>query len=95
MPKNVNVTPEIPLSTASLDGIYVPDSLTHLQARLTIQQGRTLKRLYLALHEGHATLTDGRHVDSHADAFRWLLEAIDGARPASDVRAFARQAEPV
>jgi len=49
---------------------------THVDARLDPDQRVALRRLYNALWQQHAHLASGRHVESAADAVRWLLEAV-------------------
>ena len=75
--------------TATSDGYSVridvpllePDPGTyegkHVEARLTAVQGRALNLLFTALHKQGRTLKGGRHVDSRADAVRWLLERME------------------
>ena len=68
------MTAEITVPLGDLEaGQYNP---RHLDLRLTVQQAASLRRVYVGLNDGHAQLADGRHIDSAADAVRWLLERV-------------------
>ncbi len=62
----------------------------HVEARLTAEQGEILNYLFTALHGQGATLRSKRHVDTRADAVRWLLERV-GAVMAREQRAKSRE----
>lgn len=57
------------------DGQYVP---FRVDATVTRSQGSVLSALVRASRQvpGGLRLPDGRVVDSHANALRWLLEAV-------------------
>ena len=67
---------DVPLAEAE-PGTYMGQ---HVEARLTPVQGAALNRLFTALHKQGETLQGGRHVDTRADAMRWLLEQVSEAR---------------
>lgn len=45
--------------------------------KLAERHRKSLNRIWWALKESHATLQDGRHVDSVQDVVRWLLEQVE------------------
>lgn len=49
-----------------------------IDTRLDDVQSRGLRALFDGLHQRHEKLANGRHVDSPADAVRWLLEQVGG-----------------
>lgn len=51
----------------------------HIAFRMTIKQANGLHRAFRALHERHMKTSDGKHVDTHTDAMRWVLERMDDA----------------
>ncbi len=61
--------PRLPL----VEGAYMQRKV---EARLSQDQRKGLKMLTMGLHHEHARLASGKHVDSPADAVRWLLEQI-------------------
>lgn len=62
-------------------------------ARLTPDQARALKLLRVNLCEQHCRMANGRHVESDADALRWLLEQIaEQLREQSDLETLAPRA---
>ena len=52
----------------------------HVETRLTSQMADQLKAIFTGLHAVGATLSNGRHVDTTAQAVCWLLEhaRVDG-----------------
>ena len=48
----------------------------HVDVRLRGAQLEGLRRTHAALHESHAQLSSGKHVDSIADVIRWIFENI-------------------
>ena len=65
------VTVSVPMSSGKLSRVM------HLDARLlTHDQQETFGRVLHALNLTHAQTADGRHVDSAAQAMRWLIEQI-------------------
>jgi hypothetical protein len=49
----------------------------HVDCNLRRTEERiNLRCLFLGLHNGHYRLADGAHIDSTADAVRWLLQHI-------------------
>jgi hypothetical protein len=46
------------------------------EAHLTDQQAKALRSLRNGLHERHEKLANGHHVDTVADAVRWILERL-------------------
>lgn len=65
----------VPLADAALEGCYISG---HVEVRMSQFQGRTLRRLVLALDARGARLANGRRAVNAADAVRWLLEQIGG-----------------
>jgi len=51
----------------------------HLNVQLAQAHGLTLRALRDGLDARGATLTGGRHVQTNADAVKWLLEAVAAA----------------
>jgi hypothetical protein len=68
------VSVSAPLSNADLNGCYIS---THADVHMSHEQGRTLRRLHLALDAEGARLASGRRIITSADAVRWLLEQIN------------------
>lgn len=73
---------ELPRLAALPEKVYIP---THVETRLDLDQGRTLRRLYDTLDQGGLRLKNGRRIASNADVIRWLLEAIAGANAPSEL----------
>lgn len=73
---------EVQLRTVTVNAGYTSK---HVDCQLTQLQAETLKELTRAAHDGHAKLMptgrypSGQHVDTPADAIRWLLEQLAGA----------------
>ncbi len=65
----------VPVDDEEADG-YVS---THLELRLSADQARGLHRLWRALNKRDDRTLNGKHVQSRADAVRWLLEEIANA----------------
>lgn len=55
------------------EGAYVGQ---HVDARLTHEQGKVLKKMLAALHARSAQLNSGRYVQNICDVLRWLCEEI-------------------
>lgn len=72
LPPPEPVTVNVPRGTLEPDA-YLPRKI---EARLSIDQRKGLKMLTLGLRQQHTQLASGKHVDTHADAIRWLLEQI-------------------
>lgn len=67
---------EVPISRPDdIDGPV----LMHLDCRLKPDQRLALARIRTALVRRHATLADGRHVESLADAVRWMIDQVRAA----------------
>lgn len=66
------ITVEAPL------GDLIPDQYEprHVDAHLTAQQARALRRLRNGLDERHERLRGGKVVQTAPDAVRWLLEQL-------------------
>lgn len=45
--------------------------------KLSERHRATLNRMWSALRESHATLSDGRHVEGVPDVVRWLLDQVE------------------
>lgn len=71
----------VPLANAVAERSYIG---RHLDVHLSRDQATTLHRLFRALHDRHARLDNGRHIDRPADAVRYLLEQLGAV--ASDGR---------
>jgi hypothetical protein len=72
-PSQSLVSLAVPLSDASLEGCYVS---THVEVRMSHEQGLALRRLQLSLDAQGASLAGGRRVIHASDAVKWLLEQI-------------------
>jgi hypothetical protein len=64
---------DVPVVPGAMDG-HVP---RYLAGRLTVVQGRALKRLTVSLLAAHARLANGRHVEDNVGAIRWILERFE------------------
>jgi len=64
---------EVPLTATILDGCYIS---THVEVRMSREQGLTLRRLHLALDAQGARLANGHRVIHAPDAVKWLLEQL-------------------
>lgn len=53
---------------------YLPAHVDFQVRRLS--RRRTLRRMLDGLRGSHALLTDGRHVETPCDAFRWVLDQV-------------------
>lgn len=53
--------------------------IIHVDARLSVGHRVTLARIRTELARRHATLKDGRHVETVADVVRWMLEQVEAA----------------
>ena len=71
------VTIEVPVAEIPAETYVQRHIDVHLVGRYGgAAQRRALKRLTVGLNESHTTLKCGKHVDTTADAIRWLLEQI-------------------
>jgi len=48
----------------------------HVETQLTREQAKTLKRVFIALDHGGATLSDGKPVRRSCDVLKYLLDQI-------------------
>lgn len=72
------VSLEVPLTEEDPD----IQPTTTLQCRLYADEAMVVRRLRDALYMQHARRADGRHVESIADAVRWLIGRAGGLIPA-------------
>lgn len=71
---------EIPVAVPT-DSAY---RTRQIHAKLTQRQADAARVLFDGLYAQDATLANGHHVDTPADAIKWLLEQIaDGVQPAT------------
>ncbi len=64
---------EVPLSPALTSVEYAARSI---ELTLTPEQAATLKRLWKALDEQGAQMTDGRYITRPGHAVQWLLDQV-------------------
>lgn len=50
--------------------------VTHLNMQMPAKHAQALRDVFDGLHERHAKLDDGRHIDNHRMALLWILENI-------------------
>ena len=68
---------EIPVNQLPNNGNMAYGSLGHVDVTLDADQNAGLNRLFGALHHSSTRLANGRHIDTKANAIRWLLEQIN------------------
>lgn len=82
-PVAIEVPSESIVVTVPIDS---KDAVGHLslkvEARLTHNQARTLKRLFNRLHRTGAQRANGQHVDRLGHAVQWLLDQLAAPVPA-------------
>lgn len=72
--KDISVT--MPCVVSIPNGVYTPDAM-HLDVHLRKQAtARAFKRVWMALLQQHAKLSNGRPVYSAANVVEWLVEQI-------------------
>lgn len=64
----VPLADELPRSTSRL---------VHIDVHLRGSHGETMRRLREALNASDVRTADGKHVHSHRDTVRWLMEQIE------------------
>lgn len=74
MPRYTLKPIEVPVSVAS----DVPMPSDKMTVSLAPQQLKILGRILVGMKSQQATLANGKHVETHIDVFRWLLETVEG-----------------
>ncbi len=74
------VLAELPLGHVPIDEVRDQryHITRHVEAQLSLKQGITLRRLFLALDELGTRLADGKRIIRNADVIRWILEQAGG-----------------